>query len=186
VPFGLRDPEPPLAPNVTGQYLIDGVPAGRYKILPAFENDFLVRDPDTSIAGTEVLEITVASGQDLSISESFKVTEALAVFGPGNEVPEVVVGTPEFVWADDSSETHYEIVVFDALGEIVWERNDVPAVSGSDRVVQVYEGEPLERGMYYQFRATSMKETPNSLSAISRTEDLRGVFVYDPVPEDED
>jgi hypothetical protein len=186
VPFGLRDPEPPLAPSVSTEYWLDGVPAGTYKILPAFENDFLVRDPDTSIAGTEVVEVSVARGEDVAISQAFKVTGALAVHGPGTEVPEIVVGTPEFVWEDDASETHYEIVVFDALGELVWERRDVPPVQGSDRVVQVYEGPPLERGMYYQFRATSMRDTPTGVSAISRTEDLRGVFVYDPVPEDED
>ena len=183
VPLGLRDPAPPQAPSVSGQYVLDGVPAGSYKVLPAFENDFLVRDPDTSIAGTEIVEITVAPSEDVSISEGFKVTGALAVFTPGTEAPEVVTGTPEFVWQDDASETHYEIVVFDALGEVVWQHDEVPAVMGSDRVVQVYEGPPLERGMYYQFRATSMRRMPNSLTAISRTEDLRGVFVYDPVPE---
>jgi hypothetical protein len=186
VPLGLRDPEPPLAPDIRSAYQITGVPAGTYKVLPAFENDFLVRDPDTSIAGTDIVEITLAPGENLEIAEAFKVTEALVVIRPGTEAPEVVTGTPEFVWATDASETHYEIVVFDALGELVWERDDVPAVMGSPEVSVTYAGPDLERGMYYQFRATSMRETPTSLSAISRTEDLRGVFVYDPVPENGD
>jgi hypothetical protein len=186
VPFGLRDPDPPLAPDLQSAYRLDGVPAGTYKILPAFENDFLVRDPDTSIAGTDIVEIDVSAGEEVQISEAFKVTEALAVISPGAEVPEIVTGTPEFVWATDASETHYEVVVFDALGEIVWEDLNVPAVTGSPEVRVSYGGEALERGMYYQFRATSMRETPTTLSAISRTEDLRGVFVYDPVPENED
>jgi hypothetical protein len=186
VPFGLRDPEPPLAPDLRSGYLLDGVPAGTYKILPAFENDFLVRDPDTSIAGTAIVEITLAPGETLEVVEAFKVTEALAVISPGSEVPEVVTGTPEFVWATDASETHYELVVFDALGEMIWSRDDVPAETGSPEVRVTYEGPDLERGMYYQFRATSLRQTPTSLSAISRTEDLRGVFVYDPVPEDDE
>jgi hypothetical protein len=37
-----------------------------------------------------------------------------------------------------------------------------------------YGGPALTPGMYYRFRATSWKDG----SPISRTEDLRGVFVY--------
>ena len=54
VPLGLRAPEPPLAGNVSSAWMITGVPAGRYRVLTAFENDDLVRDPDASIAGTEI------------------------------------------------------------------------------------------------------------------------------------
>jgi len=176
VPLGLRAPQAPQVPSIAGQFEIDGVPPGRYKVLAAFENDLLVRDPDTGIAGTAIVEIEV-SESDVALPESFKVTEHLAVVSPGREVPEVVMGTPTFVFADDASEDRYEVIVLDAYGELVWENREVPGVSGSDVVEVEYGGPALEAGQYYQFRATSIRENPNASSAISRTEDLRGVFI---------
>jgi hypothetical protein len=178
VPVGLRVPDPPQDPNVSGQFGFEGVPSGTYKVLVAFENDLLVRDPDEGIAGTAILEIAVGMGERMDLQDGFKVTEALEVFGPGRDSPEVVDAQPVLTWADDSSEDGYEVVVFDALGELVWETT-VPGVSGNDRVEVTYEGPALEPGMYYQFRATSWRETGGGGERlyISRTEDLRGVFV---------
>jgi hypothetical protein len=100
------------------------------------------------------------------------VTEGIAVMAPDAESE--VTGTPTFSWQDDSGEDHYEVRVFDAFGRMAWERTDVPGVSGSSTVSVEYGGDPLEAGMLYQFRATSIKRggTP-----IATTEDLRGVFV---------
>ena len=165
-PPGLR-----VAP-VSGGFSIPDVPDGNYVVLAAFENDLLVRDPDTSIGGTEIVHISV-NGGNVEIADGFKVTEALAVFGPDNE--EVVSGTPTFEWEDDSSEDHYEVVVYDAFGILVWEDLAVPGVSGGNTVSVDYAGPALESGMLYQFRATSIK---NNGTPISRTEDLRGVFLY--------
>jgi hypothetical protein len=177
VPFGLRAPGPGNAPDITGAFEIADVPPGTYKVLAAFENDGLVRDPDLSIAGTELVEITVA-GEDLAVETGFKVTGALEVFSPGADGPEVVSGTPSFSWEDDSSEDGYDLVVFDARGAVVWSRDDVPGVSGSSSVDVDYEGPALEDGMYYQFRAISWSDGPQGLERKSATEDLRGVFVY--------
>lgn len=182
VPFGLRAPTPPEAPSITSAFEIPGVPAGTYKVLAAFENDELVRDPDESIAGTAIQEITVSAGTDLTLEESFKITEALDVVGPGANAPERVTSAPTLIWADDSSEDRYEVVVYNALGDLVWEDLNVPGVSGSDTVEVPYGGPALEPGMYYQFRATSFKDTPQGSPAISRTEDLRGVFVFGEEP----
>jgi len=178
VPVGLRVPDPPLAPDVSGAFTFEGVPSGTYKILVAFENDFLVRDPDAGIGGTAILEITVDAGAQIDLQEGFKVTEALEVFGPGRDMPEVVDAMPVFTWADDSSEDGYDVVVYNALGELVWETT-VPGVSGSDQVELTYGGPALEPGMYYQFRVTSWRDQGGGGEAlnISRTEDLRGVFV---------
>lgn len=165
-PPGLR------AHPVSGDFSIPDVPDGNYVVLAAFENDFLVRDPDQSIGGTKIVRIAV-SGGSVELPESFKVTGALDVVSPDAE--EVVSGTPTFVWGDDSSEDHYEIQVYDAYGNLVWEDLAVPGVSGSATVEVDYGGDPLEPGMLYQFRATSIK---NSGSPIARTEDLRGVFLY--------
>jgi hypothetical protein len=176
VPLGLRAPEAPEQPSIQGAFELAGVPPGSYAVLAAFENDALVRDPDTSIAGTDIVTIDVGTS-DIDLAESFKVTEGLAVVSPGAEAPEVVMGTPTFVFADDSSEDRYEVVVFDAFGEVVWETLDVPGVSGADNVEVQYAGPTLDAGAYYQFRATSMRDNPNGSTAISRTEDLRGVFI---------
>lgn len=178
VPLGLRAPQPGLSPNVTSGFEIPGVPEGTYKVLAAFENDDLVRDPDESIAGTDILEVTV-TGSDTALDASFKITEALDIVSPGNEDPEVVGASPTFVFADDSSEDRYEVVVIDALGEQVWEDLAVPGVSGDETVEVSYGGPALTSGMYYQFRVTSFKDTPNGSTALSRTEDLRGVFVVE-------
>lgn len=157
--------------QISGEFHFEGVPDGNYVALAAFENDFLVRDPDTAIGGTDIVHLVVA-GESLAVSESFKVTGSLDVVSPDGE--EVVAGTPTFVWNDDSGEDHYEIVVYDAFGNLVWERLDVPGVSGSATVEVPYEGPALEPGTLYQFRATSIK---NGGSPLARTEDLRGVFV---------
>ncbi len=173
VPRGLR-----TALDVSGAWTIEGVPDGEYVILAAFENDDLVRDPDANIAGTELVRITVPEGssRDVEVSQSFKITEALAVVSPGADLAEAVVGTPTFVFADDSSEDYYELVVYDAFGDLVWE-TEVPGVSGSDDVSVTYAGPALVEGMYYQFRAKSWRSSGGGTpSAISATEDLKGVF----------
>jgi hypothetical protein len=105
VPKGLR------MSNVTGAWSIAGVPDGKYAIIPSLENDGLVRDPDTGIAGTMIQHITVA-GASVSAT-SFKVTGALDVIAPGTTSdPAPVMGNPTFTWQDDSSETGYNVVVF--------------------------------------------------------------------------
>lgn len=165
-PPGLR------AYPVGGAFEIPGVPDGDYVVLAAFENDFLVRDPDTSIGGTDIVHISVA-GKSFDIAEGFKVTGSLDVVSPDAE--EVVSGVPSFVFSDDSGEDHYEIRVYDVLGNLNWEKTDVPGVSGGATVTVPYEGPGLEPGLLYQFRATSIK---NNGTPIAITEDLRGVFLY--------
>ena len=158
--------------DIGGAWSIAGVPDGHYVVLAAFENDFLVRDPDTSIGGTSLVRVTVA-GQNVDIAEGFKVTGSLDDVSPDAE--EVVSGTPTFVWADDSGEEHYEIQLYDVFGSLVWEDTNVPGVSGSATVSVQYGGPALTSGRLYQFRATSIK---NGGTPLSRTEDLKGVFLY--------
>ncbi|RLB56641.1 MAG: hypothetical protein DRJ42_02745 [Deltaproteobacteria bacterium] len=171
-PAGLR------AEMVSSAFSIEGVPPGRYAVLAAFENDQLVRDPDESIAGTDIVRIDVAG--DLDIADSFKVTEALAVVSPGADTIEVITGDPTFVWADDSSEDGYELRVYDSFGEIVHENTMIPGVSGSSDVSYTWTGAALEVGLVYQFRAWSFREPPSGTRTfISATEDLRGVFAVE-------
>jgi len=171
VPNAARGEAPPglRAANVSGAWSIPNVPDGKYVVLAAFENDFLVRDPDTSIGGTDIQHITVPGTTDVP---SFKITGALAVFSPdgGQEVS----GNPTFSWEDDSSEDSYTVQVFDALGNETWKLEGIAGPKGSNPAETTYAGSPLTPGMYYQFRATSIKDGV----PISRTEDLKGVFVY--------
>jgi hypothetical protein len=175
VPPGLRAPSTG-PPTVNGSFTIAGVPDGTYKVLAAFENDDLVRDPDTGIAGTQIVEVTV-SGNAITLPESFKITEALAVVSPGEgDEPTEVAGTPTLIWADDSSEDYYTVEVFDSFGNIVWSDPNVPGVSGSTTVSVVYGGPALLSGRTYQFRAMSWRDSGGGARPISGTEDLRGVM----------
>lgn len=177
-PRGLRAPQKG-APSVTGSFSIAHVPDGDYVVLAGFENDALVRDPDTNIAGTDVLHITV-NGGNVEMPDSFKVTGALAVLAPGAGKPEAVSSPPMLEWADDSSEDWYDVHVYDAFGEEVWNALKVPGQSGGDSVSLRYEG-PMDVGMYYQFRVTSWRSPGGKMPApISATEDLRGVFYITP------
>lgn len=165
VPPGLR------AADVSGAWSIGDVPDGRYVVLAAFENDDLVRDPDTSIGGTEIQRIEV-DGANVSV-DGFKVTGALAVVSPGASSAEGVSRAPTFVWEDDSSEDAYLVEVYDALGELVWETSGNFDPGGNADARVTYAGPSLEPGMFYQFRATSLNADGVPLS---RTEDLKGVF----------
>ncbi|MBN1612545.1 MAG: hypothetical protein JW940_38300 [Polyangiaceae bacterium] len=156
--------------RVTGDFLIESVPDGKYYALAAFENDSLVRDPDTSIGGTAIVAVEV-SGANVVLDEGFKITGSLDVVSPDAE--EETSATPALEWVDDSGEDHYEVAVYDAFGNLVWEDREVAGVSGNKNVSVPYAGPALTTGMVYQFRATSIKKGG---SPISRTEDLRGVF----------
>jgi hypothetical protein len=179
VPFGLRAPEPPALPSVSSSFHMSGVPDGQYVVLAAFENDELVRDPDSAIAGTDIQRVTVADGAAVTMAESFKITEHLAIVGPGAEEPELVSGTPTFRWADDSSEDRYELELYSALGDLIWSDRSIPSVNGSSTVERAYAGPALTPGMIYQFRVTSFRDRRGTVTAISRSEDLRGVFSYE-------
>lgn len=169
-PPGLR------AAPVSGSWTIEGVAPGDYVALAAFENDLLVRDPDTSIGGTEIVHFTV-TGTPVDLGEGFKVTGALEVVSPGAEVIEVVSSaTPTFVWADDSSEDGYELRVYDAFGAMVWEDLEVARVTGSPTVSVTYAGPALESGGVYQFRAWSWSDDRGARVYKAATEDLLGVF----------
>lgn len=190
VPRGLRTP---LSgpPNVSGAFSIANVPEGKYKVLAAFENDNLVRDPDPNIAGTQIVEVTMPTpGTNMAIPSTFKVTEALPVVSPGKDNAEPVTSAPMLTWGDDSSEDFYTVVVYNAYGELVWCLSDqmmgcdgpsIPGVSGAPTVSVPYGG-PMDPGMYYQFRATSWRSPGGKPGPIANTEDLRGVFYVDVVP----
>lgn len=170
-PPGIRAPATG-APNVTGAFTIDGVPPGKYVVLAAFENDGLTRDPDSCIAGTEIVHAEVLPGTPLTIPTTFKVTGALPLTAPGADMAEMTQAAPNLQFDNDPSAVEYDIEVFDAFGDPVWNTT----VQDNSAPLSVPYAGPMDPGMYYQFRATSYRFSGPTRCAIARTEDLRGVF----------
>ncbi|MFH1529998.1 MAG: hypothetical protein ABIK09_04580 [Pseudomonadota bacterium] len=169
---GLRAPAPPTAPNVSGAFSITGIPKGRYVVLAAYENDGLVRDPDPGISGTQVVHFEISATTTSLALDAFKITEALAIVSPGGNGPEAVTGPFSFVWKDDSSEDAYNLKLYDAYGDLVWEKQMDEGVSGGTNVDVPYDGPALVPGMTYQWKVVSYHKG----GPIATTEDLRGVF----------
>jgi hypothetical protein len=164
----LAPPPGPRVDQVTGSFAIPNVPDGKYFVLVAWENDGLVLDPSTAL-----VTITVAGG-DLNAG-SFKVTGALEIVSPDGG--QTVGGSPTFTWQDDAGEDHYELRLFDQGGALVHYDLQIPGVTGNATVSAQYQGPPLYSGMTYQFQVTSIG---SSGFPLSRTENLRGVFVSAP------
>lgn len=172
-PSGLR------IDGVESGFNIADVPPGNYVVLAAFENDDLVRDPDESIGGTNIVHIEVTSSDsEVDLPESFKVTEALDVLSPGAAGLELIDAQDgiTFRWADDSSEDGYELRIYDAFGNLVHENTEIDRVTGGDSVNYTWSDATLERGMVYQFRVVSFRDDKDARTYISATEDLKGVF----------
>jgi hypothetical protein len=166
--------------NVTGPFTLEGIPAGTYVILAAFENDNLVRDPDPCIAGTDILEQAFTVGQSVDVSNNpFKITGALDNTTPTNNA--ITTSNPTFTWDDDSSEDNYLISVTNSFGEIMGEAL-LPGHSGGPTVSAIYNsdvgGLPLTPG-FYQFHVYSISDPTGGCPmqhGISQTEDLLGTF----------
>lgn len=172
VPPGLRAPNPGTAPNIEGAFSIDGVPDGVYKVLAAFENDGLVRDPDPGIAGTTIQTVTVSGGTPSAL-DVFKITSAIHMVGPGGgDTVEDVEGTPTFTFTAYSSAKTYNVALFDTFGTKKWEATSLVLATSGDLSV-AYTGDALTPGAIYQWRATAYGQAGNP---ISQTEDLKGVF----------
>ena len=131
-------------------------------------------DPDTSIGGTALVHVAV-HGSDVAAPQSFKVTGALDVRSPGADGLATVTAAPDFVFADDSSEDAYDVVLLDALGNTTFSVQ-LPGHNGGGDVTVPYTGPAFTCGMIYQYRATSSHNgTP-----IAQTEDLKGTFLFAP------
>jgi hypothetical protein len=183
-PQGLR------AADVSGAFSIEGVPPGRYAVLAAFENDGLTRDPDQNRAGTDVVFVEVTGdGSEITIGESFKVTQAVDVVWPGATGLEVIADpAPTFEFQRMSNVSRYELRVFNAYGNLVYEVLDIEQPGGGGGAPVSFasadsaEFPALEDGMIYQFRVIAVSDTPTPDLYRYATEDMLGVFAYDPSP----
>ena len=190
MPLGLRDG---TVTSADTSFSIANVPPGRYVLLASFENDGLVRDPDTSIAGTDVRFVQVSDAGAVTVTSarsedlvSIKVTDPIGVVGPGATGLEVVTAVPTFRWSKYPGVDHYEIRLFDAFGTLVYQDTAIAPQGGADPVVyDLVAGSfvpaaasvSLASGMVYQFRVVAIK---TSGAPISSTEDLLGVFQFQP------
>ncbi|MCI0571426.1 MAG: hypothetical protein L0Y66_11785 [Myxococcaceae bacterium] len=180
MPPGLRAPGPGIAPNLTGDFTIEGVPSGKYVVLAAFENDGMVRDPDPAIGGTRIRHITVEGGTvttdqgtpDEGTPLDFKVTAALVIQSPGGgDTLDVTSATPTFTWLKHSNADGYTVQVFDSFGIQAGESAQVLDISSA--TISYTVPSPLAPGIY-QFRVTALRK--GATIPTSLTEDLRGVF----------
>ena len=169
-PPGLRAPAPGITPNITGAWSIAGVPAGRYVALAAFENDGAVRDQSGG-GNTSLVFIDVVAGQNLAITQGFKITPALELIGPGASAAESVTAAPTLSWVRVSSAKDYHVQVFDSQGAVVMTHH-----TNDGAVVSVLYSGPLQSGMYYQLRVTAFDASSPTPFPLTNTEDLRGVF----------
>lgn len=174
VPPGLRAPEGGTAANVSGAFEITGVPDGEYVVLAAFENDGLVRDPNTNTAGTEIQYVTVSNGT-ANRETTFKVTNAITVISPGaGDGLEDAAATPTFKWQPYPSARSYRVQVFDTFGIEQWNSGSLFDLASSGEVSLTYGGtNALVPGQIYQWRATAYATAGQP---ISQTEDLKGLF----------
>jgi hypothetical protein len=168
VPPGLRTPDFGIAPDVTGDFTLHGVPDGRYVLLAAFENDNNVRDPDPNISGTQIPHVVVSNGTVTPSGISIKVTGAILMDGPGADGTVMPVSsTVTFGWHAYPSAANYTVQVFNSTGTKIWEQLSVTGTT------LPYGGPALTSGQVYQWRATAFG---NQANPISTTEELRGLF----------
>jgi hypothetical protein len=178
-PPGLRAPDPGIAPNVSGPWTITGVPAGRYVVLASFENDGGVRELSGN-GGTALVYVNVAAGTNIPDAGAFKVTQAVPIIGPGADTVSTVTSAPNLQWSKDPQAQSYQLRVVDALGDI---RMDTFITNTSPATYSIPYTGTLTPGMYYQFRILSwdaLPPLPPTAAIRAATEDLRGVFVYQP------
>ena len=167
-------------------YTFTGVPDGKYVVLAAFGIDGNVRDLSSSSGMAAAPRVTV-SGAPVTAT-SFKIVPAVDLLTIGGTTvgvdPIVVVSTaaPEFAWARGSVDAQaqtYRVLVFDSFGDQAWAL-DMDAAATD---FAVYAGSTLQAGMPYQLRILAIKETipvPSTFDQLSQTEDLAGVFTYQP------
>jgi hypothetical protein len=167
-------------------YTFSGVPDGKYIVLAPFGLHGDVRDISGG-GNTAAPQVTIQGGAIQGTPPSFKIIPAVDLLTIGgtavSATPATVnTATPMFAWQKsnvDSSSATYRVLVIDSFGNQVW-LNDMAAMT-SDSVT--YGGLPLAAAMVYQLRILAIKEAmpvPANFTQQSQTQDLAGVFAYQP------
>jgi hypothetical protein len=171
---------------VGGGYNFSGVPDGKYVVLAPFGLTGDVRDVSGG-GNTSAPQVTITNGAVVGTPPSFKIIPAVDLLTIGgtsvgaNPVT-VSTATPTFAWQKanvDSSASTYRVLVFDAFGNQVWSHDTAATTMNSI----TYAGAALQSGMTYQLRILAIKDSvpvPATFTQLSETEDLAGVFAYQP------
>ncbi|TXD37957.1 hypothetical protein FRC96_07900 [Lujinxingia vulgaris] len=158
--------------DTTWTWRVQGVPPGVYDVLVTHENDGLVVGSYDAIFGDQRVRIQVPEGEGhIEVTPVIRVTAALPILSPGAEGPQGLSARPYLLWGPAPNVDHYDLVVFDDYGKVVWEALDIAPGEEGDYLSVAYDG-PFQPGMYYQFRVTAYR----SGSRVTSTEALRGVF----------
>jgi len=166
-------------------YSFAGVPDGQYVVLAAFGLDGDVRDL-SGVGGTAAPQVTIQGGAVVVSPAAFKTVPAVDLLTIGGTsvgaTPVVLTGaappTPTFVWQPgsvDASATNYRVDVFDSFG-ISQFSVTVPNTTTSVTYGVGAPASALQAGMYYQLRISALK----TLTQLSQTEDVAGVFTWQP------
>lgn len=171
-------------------YTFTGVPDGRYVLQAASGQEGIVRDISGG-GNTSAVDLRVTAGALESALDQFKLKPAVDLTGiDGQAVTgqpiEVATATPVFAWQRAnaySSVSTYRVKVYDALGVEAWSHD----LAGGATSTVTYGGDPLVEGMPYQLRILAIAEQmplpdPGPFEILSQTEDLLGVFTYQPPP----
>lgn len=168
-------------------YTFTGVPDGTYRVLAAYGLDGDVRDV-SGTGNTSSPLVTVTAGV-AGTPPGFKIIPAVdlvSIGGVGVGTDPIVVtssATPTFHWVRgsvDAQSATYRVLVFDVFGDVAYSA-DQGAVSGDNAAT--YAGTALTPGVPYQLRILAIKEpipVPAAYTQQSQTEDLAGVFTYQP------
>lgn len=167
-------------------YSFAGVPDGKYVVLAAFGLDGDVRDV-SGTGNTGAPAVTIQNGVVQTTPPGFKIIPAVDLLSIDavavSATPAVVkAAAPVFAWQKgsvDSSAATYRVLVFDSFGNPVWSHDMLATQSDS----VTYAGPALKVGMTYQLRILAIKEAlplTSTFTQLSETEDLAGVFTYQP------
>jgi hypothetical protein len=171
----------------SGGYTFDGVPDGHYVVLAPFGLTGDVRDISGG-GNTAAPQITITAGAIVGSPPGFKIIPAVDLLTIGGVTVSgtpatVTTATPDFTWMTtnvDSSSATYRVLVFDAFGTQIWQHDQ--AATASSNSITYASTTALVVGMTYQLRILAIKETnpTTSFTQDSQTEDVKGVFIYQP------
>jgi hypothetical protein len=169
-----------------GGYKFTGVPDGKYIVLAPFGLHGDVRDISGN-GNTAAPLVTIQGGAVQGTPPSFKIIPAvdlLTIGGVAVSAAPAIVNTamPALTWQKtsvDASAGTFRLLVFDSFGNQVWS-NDVAAMTTNS---VSYGGTPLGAGMSYLLRILAIKDSmpvPAKFTQLSQTQDITGVFTYQP------
>lgn len=175
-----------VAADASG-YSFSGVPDGKYVVLAPFGLTGDVRGV-SGTGNTVAPQVTIQGGTVVGTPPSFKIIPAVDLLTIGGTsvgpTPVIVAtATPTLAWqrgSVDSSAATYRVLVFDSSGNELWSQDFAAAATNS---IQYAGATALQQGMTYQLRILAIKETmpvPASFTQLSQSEDVPGVFTYQP------